>query len=172
MADSAGRILGCRTGDRVLLRVEGRATAHLCPGLRWFVEYNLDEGAATLAVDLRACTYFDSTMIGTLLHLQQRLHQHGGTEFLLLDPSPDCVRILHQTRGELLFHVAPADALPPEADWHVLPGEPDCHGMFAFQRNIVEAHQALAAVPGPVGDCFRPVAEFATREFEKHHGGQ
>src|SRR5262249_39760799 len=68
-------------------------------------------------------------------------------------PSPACVRILHQMG---LTDVLPAqvEGADPQASWTELACETNDP---AFRRNVVQAHEELAALPGPAGEQFKAV---------------
>jgi anti-anti-sigma factor len=133
-------------------RVEGRATmTHGLP-VRRLAERALERGATHLRFDLRDCTYMDSTFLGTLLTLKKAVDRTGG-RLTLLTPSTACVKILHQMG---LTDVLPAQAedADPQASWAELVCETNDP---AFRRNVVQAHEELAALPGPAGEQFKAV---------------
>jgi anti-anti-sigma factor len=124
--------------------------------VRRLADSMLGDAGVTLRVDLRHCTYMDSTFLGTLLYLRRTSLHHGGGDLVLISPSPQCCRLLQQ--------MGVAECLPsliaeePDASaWTELP----CHAedIDTFNRNVVQAHEELANLEGDAEKAFRPVAQ-------------
>src|SRR4051794_8163126 len=75
-------------------RVEGRATMTFGAPLRAHAERAIDAGVGSLLVDLRDCSYMDSTFLGTLLSLDKAITRKAGVRLQLVAPSTNCSRIL------------------------------------------------------------------------------
>jgi anti-anti-sigma factor len=170
MAAPQGIIRVHQDGPTVTFQVEGWTTMKQSLSLRRFAEQCLAAGATTLQVDLRRCTFMDSTFVGTLLFLKRAVHRKEHGEFTLLAPSAECGKLFRQMGLEGVFPTAAAEG--PAGPWTELTSEGEDGG--AFKRNVVQAHQELASLPGPAGDAFRAVvrclgqeAEEATRADEK-----
>jgi anti-anti-sigma regulatory factor len=161
MAAPSGILRVQRHEQTVTCRVEGRGTRSQGLALRRFGEQSVALGASALCVDLRHCTYMDSTFIGTLLCLHRSLANHGAGTFIVASPSPPCMEILHQMKLDRLFTLQETD--DREGDWREL--HCDLDDVSAFQANTVQAHQELAGLPGPVGQAFARVAECLTEEM-------
>jgi len=139
----------------VTFRVEDRATMAQSPALRRCAEQNLASGARVVHVDLRHCTYLDSTFLGTLLCLKRDIDRRGQGEFALVSPSPQCSRLFQQMGVAEIFPVVTADELPPTA-WADLSG--GAEDVNALKGNVMQAHQELARLPGAAGAAFQGVA--------------
>ena len=144
-------------GQMISCHVIGQATMRQSPALRHRVEQCFATGPIALHVDLEACTYMDSTFIGTLLMFKRRLR-----EFALVAPSPECSRLLRQMGLGAVFCILPQESFPESTD-EVLESEPEGDN---FKRTIVEAHQELASTPGPAGVIFHDVAADLTQGWE------
>jgi anti-anti-sigma factor len=155
MAASQGRVRANRHDDRITFQVEGQGDMRLCPALRRFAEQGLAEGVTAVRIDLRPCTYLDSTFVGTLLRLKRAVARQGPGEFALVAPSPECCRLLHQMGLEQVLPSVAADELPADG-WVELPGEAE--DVRACQGDMVQAHQELARLDGPAGEPFRWLA--------------
>src|SRR5579862_6413419 len=66
---------------------DGRATMHQSLPLRQRAEQALAAGVQAVRVDLRRCTYMDSTFLGTLLFLYRTMAPKGPGAFALVSPS-------------------------------------------------------------------------------------
>lgn len=145
----------------ILARVEGwgRMT-HGLP-LRRFAEQALAAGATSLLMDLRDCDYMDSTFLGTLIFLKRTIDARGKGTCALVSPSPACRQLLQKMGLTAIFPVVSESELPA-GDWTVLIAAPT--DLEAFKCNVVQAHQELAALPGPAGEAFREVARCLTQD--------
>ncbi|MBY0232655.1 MAG: STAS domain-containing protein [Gemmataceae bacterium] len=154
MAEMQGKVSWRADGDALTVRVEGRGTmAHGLP-LQRLGERLLASGVRAVRIDLRACPYMDSTFLGTLLALNKALGRLGAGPLAIVAPTVACSKILDQMGlGEMLPVQAGTDHDP--AGWHELP--PDTADAPALRRNIVEAHERLAELPGPAGQQFQAV---------------
>lgn len=176
MADNSGQVWAYRDGDEIGFRAVGRVTCHNSPALREFAQRELASGAQRIFVRLDECTYFDSTFLGTLLYLRKPPCDHAAeqgrakhTSLTLVAPSPEACQVLKQMKAASLFDVA-AESSPTSTaahDWHPLACEEHHAGSALFKQNVVEAHEELAQVPGPLGDCFKPLAEQLRRELPR-----
>jgi anti-sigma B factor antagonist len=140
--------------DTVTFRVEGRGTMTQSLPMRRCAERCMAGGARQVRVDLRDCTYMDSTFLGTLLTLKKALDRTQG-KLTLVMPSVSCDRILQQMG---LGDVLPAESadIDPSAAWlDVAACEAD--DPTSFRRNVTQAHEELARLPGPAGEQFKAV---------------
>jgi hypothetical protein len=128
--------------------------------IRRFADQNLGRGTVHLHVDLRHCIYADSTFLGTLLYLKRTVDRGGQGRFALICPSPQCCQSMRQMGLDVLLPTLMEDE-PPASAWTELAcGTED---VPAFRNNVVQAHQELAGLPGPMGEVFRKV----TRQLEQ-----
>ena len=137
----------------VTFRVEGRGTMNNSLPLRRCAEHFLAGGTRQLRMDLRDCNYMDSTFLGTILTLKKTL-ERGGGHLVLIAPSPSCCRILQQMglSDVLASQVEPLS----EVAWSEVGSE--TVDPQSFKRNVTQAHEELANLPGEAGEQFRAVA--------------
>lgn len=138
----------------ITFQAEGRGTMAQCLWFRRFAEQCLAGCPKALRIDLRRCTYMDSTFVGLLLFLKRAADRRGRTAFALVCPSPDCNRLLQQMGLDGLFPLVAEDE-PDQQEWTELKGGPADVG--ALKRLVVESHQELACLPGSAGEPFRAV---------------
>src|SRR5262245_25812536 len=93
----------------VTFQVEGQATMQHTLPLRRYAERALASGVTSLRVDLRRCTYMDSTFLGTLLCLKKTVDQRGEGNFALASLSPQCQRLIRQMGLEHYYSVLATD---------------------------------------------------------------
>jgi anti-anti-sigma regulatory factor len=155
-------VVRVRQKDQALeFQVLGWGTMRQSLCVRRCAEEALARGVQTLRVDLRQCTYLDSTFLGTLLCLQRAAHRLEGRRFALVSPSADCCRLLRQLGVEDFFATEVRDDPAPE-DWTELTAERD--SACAFNQNVLQAHEELANLGGTAGQVFGPVARQLRRE--------
>ena len=165
--DESVRVWAAPADEGLWLRIEGRAMADVCPALRSFCEEHLDAEHPTLFVDLCGCDFFDSTFLGTLLCLQKLYGRPGGPSVVLVAPSETCEQTLRRMSAHLLFPFASRaeHEPPPPSAWKQIAEQAADRATLTFQQQVVDSHNQLATVPGPVGDLYRPIARMAEREL-------
>jgi anti-sigma B factor antagonist len=155
-------------GQTVTFRVDGCGRVTNSLPFRRFAEQALAAGAADLRLDLRHCTYMDSTFLGTLLQLKREVERRGQGRFALVSPSAQCHQLLRQMGLESTFVVLTEEELGT-AEWTELCGDEDAD---AFKRNVVQAHEELATLKGPAGASFREVVRCLRQDAEAKKSGK
>jgi anti-anti-sigma regulatory factor len=138
--------------------------ADVCPELRSFCEAALPAERPTLYVHLQDCEHFDSTFLGTLLCLQKLHGTAGGETVVIVSPSETCEQALRRMSAHLLFPFESRE-LPDEIEWTQIAGDGTDRSSLEFQKQVVDSHNELAAVPGPVGELYAPIARMAEQEL-------
>jgi anti-anti-sigma factor len=151
----------------VTFRVEDRATMTQAHPFRRCAEQSLASGAKVLRVDLRHCTYLDSTFLGTLLCLKRDIDRRGQAEFALVSPSPQCSRLLKQMGIDEILPVVTADEPPADDCTDLVSGGED---LSSLKGNVIQAHQELAGLPGAAGAAFQGVLRCMNQAQEKEKG--
>jgi anti-anti-sigma regulatory factor len=166
MSNCNGKVFARRVGDEVCFLVIGRANAHLSPALRQYAEDALASGATKVQIHLCDCTHCDSTFLGTLLRLRQVAGGDGSRSVQLVRPSAEVRQILAQMGAARLFDMVDrAPAANSDVTWQDLPDDEGLTSAARFKRNVVEAHQALAAAGGELTQRFGAVAESLQQEW-------
>ncbi len=165
VAETDCKVRARRDQATVTFQVEGCATMVHSRPLRQFAEQCLEQGATSLRVDLRRCTFMDSTFQGTLLFLNRDADRRANVELALLSPSPECRRLLQRMHVDRLFSVIDADE-PGDGTWLELKADSDELKNPQFQRNVLQAHQELGQTSGPNSEQFRELAEAMQQELE------
>jgi anti-sigma B factor antagonist len=153
MAAPQGNVRYHQADKTVTFRVEGRGTMTQSLPMRQCAERLMATGTSKVKVDLRDCSYMDSTFLGTLLTLKKALEKQHG-QLTLVMPSESCHRILNQMGlGDVMPHESAE--IDPAATWTDLSGEPT--DPTSFKRTVTQAHEELAKLPGPAGEQFAAV---------------
>src|SRR4051794_12764395 len=114
MAAPQGKVRERRDDRTLTFQVEGWGTMpHSLPPRR-LAEQRLAGGVTAIRVDLRHCTYMDSTFMGTLLFLKRAVDRRGQGEFALLSPSPECGKLFRQMGLDAVYPVVTAEEPAPD----------------------------------------------------------
>ncbi|MER3415278.1 MAG: hypothetical protein C4297_03570 [Gemmataceae bacterium] len=157
---SPGEILLYETPDAIGLRLHGQVTLELAAAL-WHTAVDALASGKKVHVDLSACTYLDSTLMGTLLRLR-RTSAMGDVSFYGIQGK--CRALLEQLG---LYDLLGASAsAAPDRLWTLPPRTlPQCP-TDQMCGQIVWAHRELANVAGPCGRQFGPIARLLTAETD------
>ena len=88
-------IVGC-IGPTVVVRVEGAGTLFNSQPLQAFIRTALDSGAGEFVFDLEACSYVDSTFLGVMAGLAQRLSGVGKPKPQVVNASEPLLTIMRR----------------------------------------------------------------------------
>ena len=154
-ATQQGTVRVHRQDHVVTLQVTGWGTMNQSMPVRRLADSMLGDAGVTLRVDLRHCTYMDSTFVGTLLCLKRDIDRRKQGELALVCPSPPCGELLRQMGLNAILPVLTTDE-PADDGWTDLPSS--CEDVQTFKTTVTQAHQELAALPGPAGEAFHKVA--------------
>ena len=154
MAPSIGTVRYFRDGDAVTFHVAGRGVMQHGLPLRRTTEALLGDGVRQVRMDLRDCIYMDSTFLGTLLTIRKMLEARTAGPLTLITPSVPCAKLIQEMGlGEFIPATdAPYDAAAPWVELKIDNGDAG-----SFRRNVAQAHEELAALPGPAAEQFKQV---------------
>ena len=155
MAKSAACILTIgRTADGYLIGVEGRGTLQQSLGFQKLVEDCLRDEGKSVAVDLSACGYLDSTFLGCLVTLNRK---YGGLgRFQIAAPAEVRHNLFHFSRLEnvLRFLTSPAKTVDGTVEVDVVSPDPR-----ELALHIADAHRRLAELGGSEAESFKQIAQ-------------
>ncbi len=149
-----------------VLRYVGDIRYTLAPSLQNFLD-GLLAGArpAGFVVDLQDTTTIDSTNLGLLARLAQRLRDESGLRLTVICGGPDIEEILRALGLDEVFDlVAQGESRVSGGDPVVL-GEPSAGDMA---RTVLEAHRALMALNERNRDQFRDVVALVEQQARDH----
>lgn len=161
-----------RTADGWLVRVIGRASLWESRTLKLFVERTLLPGRpARIAVDLSQCAFMDSTFLGHLFALHQRLGQTSGGALELAAPTAGCRHSLACTHLDSIVTVV--EAVPAPIDPTAVELACEAGDERALAEHVLHCHRELVKIDGPNQAYFQSVADHLAAELarEKKDGG-
>jgi anti-anti-sigma factor len=157
MSESVQRIRVAEVGGTLVVEVAGRATMDTAATLRKHIEPRLQAGGLALQLDLRQCSYMDSTFQGTLLILSGVQQRGAARRLELVCPSPECRRLLRENGFDRVLTVVDAEPLT-ECVWTEIGIETD-RKAAAFQDNVIESHEMIVQMDGPTAERYRAAVQ-------------
>ncbi len=153
-----------RQGQTLTFQVAGLGRMQQSLPMRRLAEKAFADGVTTLRIDLRHCTYVDSTFLGTLLLLHRNVRHRAHCSFFIVSPSVECRQLFKQMGVEECLP-ALAEPEPTSEGWIEVGCEAEV--VEVFERNVVQAHQELAKLGGPIGRAFEGVANCLAKDLER-----
>lgn len=154
------------TTDRtVWVRVEGKGSFQNSTGLRDFAKEMTNRGYREFVVDLCHCPMMDSTFMGTLAFVAQRLRVLGQGQLSVINLNERNRDLLCNLGLDQLFTLENrAPSAPPQpATEAPLPVDQDDKQTRA--RTMLEAHEACASVSPANAAKFKDVLEFLRQDL-------
>ncbi len=138
------------------------------PALREFAAAAIDaRQQMTLAIDLSACEYLDSTFLGCIAGIWRRTHGEPLIGLSICAPPEIRRRLLGATRLDTVLHCE--DAAPePAGGWAIL-AAPDLEKRD-FGLHIMECHRRLSELDSPSSGAFKAVADQLEKELGAKSG--
>ncbi len=133
------------------------------PALREFAAQAFDtQRPGSLAIDLTACEYLDSTFLGCIAGIWRRRHGEPMFNLIVCAPPDTRRRLLGATRLDTVLHCQ--DAPPqPTGGWTIL-AAPDLEKR-EFGLHIMECHRRLAEFNSPKAPAFKAIADQLEKEL-------
>jgi anti-anti-sigma factor len=155
IAMTSGVILYGQHDDVHVLRFVGEIRYPSAPGLQQFVDKLLaDKPLARIAIDLTETTLIDSTNLGLLAHLAQRVSERGGPRVTILSTRNELNEMLRSMAFDEVFDlVAGEDGHPGASD--VIRSEPGTREETV--QTVLQAHRALMKLSQHNHQTFREV---------------
>lgn len=156
------------------IRCEGRGSFLNSPAVKEFGESRIKRGEKCLVVDLNACTGMDSTFMGTLAGLANRISEKDGL-LQVADPGDRNRNSLEDLGLDFLMEIDPGEAVwkdVAEKARDLL--KPKVAGMKAgtelHTRHILEAHEILSDANEGNREKFSGVVEMLEGELGEKPG--
>jgi anti-anti-sigma factor len=150
--------------SEVWIRIEGRGNFQSSGSIKKFAQAMIQRGHTNFVVDLAACEHMDSTFMGTLTGISQKLRERETGSLLAINVSPRNMELLENLGLTFLFDVEAAGSpfrIPaePGAELLKLPIDP------ASDRDLIlSAHEALVAANPANAERFRDVLDYLKQD--------
>ncbi len=139
-----GKVLYATHAGVHVLRFQGEIGYVLGPDVQRFVD-GLFTGAPPrgFVLDLRETTHIDSTNLGLLASIANRMRERGGPRVTLVSNRDDINEILFNMGFDEVFDIVP-DTAPPPSDHRTLPVT--TADRASLGRTMLDAHRTLMAL--------------------------
>jgi len=139
-----GKVLyGSHEGVQVL-RFLGHITYTLAPAVSRFVDRLFSGAPLTgFVIDLREALSVDSTSLGLLARIANRMRERGGRRVTIISDQEDINEILLNMGFDHVFDIV-GNSAAPIGEAQPLPIEPADQGILG--RTVLEAHRTLMAL--------------------------
>ena len=153
-------------GDTFILRIEGRLTQHLLCSFKDAIEQcRISEGVNDLLVDVSACEYMDSTMLGSLARWAIHIKDVCGKQPFLSGLSGGPLDRLFQRMSLTdLFRVVPYSVSGSEQSELSEVGAGASQSREAYAEGVLLAHETLAELSPENEKEFARLIEMLRRE--------
>jgi anti-sigma B factor antagonist len=136
------KILVAKKDELAFVEVIGRGSFQNAGCLKSFYQELLKNGTSRFVVDLKGCTYLDSTFLGTLTGLGLALKEKASGQLHILNASPRNLELLQNLGLDRLFdiEITATDFTKPCESRELPNGAPDKN---REARDMIDAHQCL-----------------------------
>ena len=101
------------SGNRRIVRIQGKITFEYCPVLQSRLDSVVDEGAREIVIDFKGVPFIDSSGVGEVLRLFKRMRENGG-EVILMNPNQKLRDLFSMYRFEQFMKIL--EDTGPDAD--------------------------------------------------------
>jgi anti-anti-sigma factor len=127
-----------------VLRFLGEIRYPLVPSVNRYVDHLLiREVPSAFVIDLTETSAIDSTSLGALGRIANRMREVGGPRVTLLSTRPDINEVLISSAFDQVFDLVPESALAGGEGQELPIEEADREGL---RRTVLEAHRVLMAL--------------------------
>jgi anti-anti-sigma factor len=154
-----------------VLRYFGDVNYVLAPGIQRFVDRLIDDGSITgMVFDLTCAQSLDSTNLGLMAHVNERLLKVGAANSVIVSGNEDIDIVLRSMGFDQTFDMVPSNA-PSAGDPRVSvapddraePIETDSPSATDLRQTMLEAHRALIRLSEAGRLEFEPVVQCLER---------
>lgn len=125
-----------------VLRYFGSVNFLLAPGIQNFVDHLLeDEKVSGLVFDLSCASSLDSTNLGLMARVNERLVSKGAANSVIISGNEDIDVVLRSMGFDRTFELLSSDGRSCEADIETI--ETPAPSSVELKRTMLDAHQAL-----------------------------
>lgn len=164
---SDGRITHSRKDDVHVLHYFGRVDYTLAPTLQRYLDRLFQESrVGGFVFDLREATLLDSTNLGLLARVAERVRAGCGRRCVLVATTDDITDVLRSMGFEQIFDIVSDDpAVATEPDEEISVERPS---QDELMRTMLEAHRTLVTLNDKDREKFQDVVMWLESEMHTH----
>jgi anti-sigma B factor antagonist len=149
----------------VVVRILGKGTHQNSHFLKKYLNHCLEQKKGKIQIDLSACTYMDSTFLGTLAGLGGKMKEKGLPPITLANATERVHGMIDALGIGLLFEMKQTGA--PVADGKLEDLQKTAVSQDVKAREMLEAHQKLVEVSRENEAKFKDVIALLREEVSK-----
>lgn len=160
-----GHVTHAQQGSVHVLRYFGAVNFLLAPGIQNFVDHLIDDGGVSgLVFDLSAASSLDSTNLGLMARVNERLVSKGAANSVIISGNEDIDAVLRSMGFDQTFELLASDRVSsaPEVETIATPSP----SSVELKRTMLDAHQALIRMSDAHRQEFEAVVACLEREPE------
>jgi anti-anti-sigma factor len=154
----------------VWIRVTGRGNFKCSVALKQLVQEMITKGYYHYVIDLRKCEQLDSTFMGTVTGIAQRLCQYQESQFKVVNVSQSNQELMENLGLDQLFLIQPLsmkEEFPPDLNPSCFTESslsiPSAEEKAKVQEVIFSAHETLVAINKDNAEKFKNVFELCSQ---------
>ena len=158
-------IMIARDNDGYNIKVEGRATFECCSPIKNFADNLITGIIKNICIDLKTCTWMDSTFMGTLATLG--LHaKKAGVVVNILNANDKNIKLLKELGIHKLFNYDSSTPKTPCNAWENITNQPSHKNKRNIARTVLEAHETLISVEEKNYEKFKKVVVLVKKDLD------
>lgn len=134
-------VLVAREADLAYIQIHGRGSFQNAGHFKAFYSEVLKEGTQRFVVDLKYCTYLDSTFLGTMIGLGKALLDPSHTRLLIINASARNIELMQSLGLDRLFEIQSQGLDYKPEELQELEKKPD--SKEATGQTMLRAHEDL-----------------------------
>lgn len=164
-AQADDRIQVTVDSDYALARVQGRGSYKVSGAMKKFAASILDQGKAVLIIDLEQCVGMDSTFMGMLAGISQRLQKESGRKVILTGVSKKLNHLMTTLGINRLVDIQ--GELPPVSSGDLEDLEPSGESPLDSANTMLEAHETLVEIDDDNRLRFQDVLDYLREDIQR-----
>jgi anti-anti-sigma regulatory factor len=154
------------TPETGYVKVDGRGSFKVSGALKQFAERVVDQGGSTLLVDLHDCIGMDSTFMGVLAGISQRLRKENNGQVVMTGASNKIVNLMTTLGLSRLVTILDRHIEDLPARLEAL--EQSKESPLQSAETMLEAHQNLVAIQEDNALRFQDVLDYLREDIQRH----
>lgn len=151
--------------DFALARVLGRGSYKVSGSVKRFAASIMDQGKTVLIIDLEQCVGMDSTFMGMLAGISQRLQKEGGRKVVLTGVSKKLNHLMTTLGINRLVEIR--EDLPAASSADLIDLEQPDESPLDSAQTMLEAHETLVEIDNDNQLRFQDVLDYLREDIKR-----
>ncbi|MDA3873722.1 MAG: STAS domain-containing protein [Kiritimatiellae bacterium] len=151
--------------DFALARVLGRGSYKVSGSMKRFAASIMDQGKSLLLIDLEQCVGMDSTFMGMLAGVSQRLQKEGGRKVVLTGVSKKLNHLMTTLGINRLVDIK--DDIPVMSSSDMVDLDQPAESLLDSANTMLEAHETLVEIDDDNRLRFQDVLDYLREDIQR-----